>query len=110
MTWINYIFKYFGLKKSVLVADENSKTLKEAVNIVKSKYGNKCFVMGVTNFRDLFKEIQLAKANKCPYDFALIHPPEDMSVTLVLNKTSPELKTMKYSDTQKLNAFLPKKI
>lgn len=90
------------------VINEDEVALKKEVEIVKRKYGSWCKVKGFTHYKDLFLALRMAQAKKNPYTIAFIREEEKSALDLLLQRTDPNIKTYKYSDTQNLSLMLPK--
>lgn len=105
--WFDRILDIFGATRTVVV-DEDSAELQKALDVIRNKYGKwTIIVKGFSNYREFFQEIEVAKVKKHPYKYAFLHGPNEESAELILRKADPEVKAIRYSDTQNLGKYLP---
>lgn len=89
------------------VVNDDPDTLKQDVEVVQKKYGPWTRVKGFTDFNQLFLALRMANAKKNPYSVAFIKDNEPEAGSRILKKTTPNIKTVKYSDTQNLATMVP---
>ena len=88
------------------VVNEDKYALEKEVEIVKKKYGLWFRVRGFTEYKQLFYALHIAKAKRNPYSVAFLRENESVCERII-QKSDPEVKTYKYSDTQNLLKMLP---
>ena len=105
--WLDKIRDFFGATRTVVI-DEDKEELQKALEIIRATYGRWGIVVkGFSSYRDFFEEIEVAKAKRRPYKYAFLHGKNDAPAALILNRADPEVKTIRYSDTQNLSKYLP---
>jgi hypothetical protein len=65
-------------------------------------------VKGFTNFEQFFYDLHLSKARKKPYQMAFLKQVDKCAGELVLKKSSPNVKTIKYGNVQDIANCLSK--
>lgn len=89
------------------VVNDDPAALEKEVEIVKREFGPWVRVKGFTSFRQFFLALHVASAKKCPFSIAFIQDEEEEAGELVLKKSDPTIKTIKYSDSRNLTMMLP---
>ena len=107
MDIIDKLFNWF--KHRAVVVNKNTIELVEEVSIVQKTFGVWWFVTGCSGYRDLFfsVEINKIKNNSCKIVF-INKTTEEEEGNRILEKIVPEVKMIKYSDTQNLTNCLPR--
>lgn len=93
--------------KHAAVVNSDPEALEKEVEIVKKEYGPWFRVKGFTDFKQLFIALHVAKAKKHPFSVAFVRSNVSFAGPLILNKSLPNIKMIKYSDTQNLATMLP---
>lgn len=89
------------------VVNEDPDSLQKEVEIVRKECGPWVRVRGFTDFKELFLALHVARVKKRPFSLAFIRETTEEAGSLVLKKTDPFLKTIKYSDSQILVTMIP---
>lgn len=105
MVLFSKIFERFCDHAAIL--NDDPSTLQREVELVQKKVGPWVRVRGFTDFQQLFLALRVAKAKKHPFSVAYIREDSTEAGELVLRKTDPSIKTVKYSDTQNLVTLMP---
>ncbi len=86
------------------VVNEDPEALKQDVEILQKKYGPWFKVRGFADFKQFFLALHLAK--KTPFSMAFIRDSDPSAGEAIIKKVNPDIKTLKYSDTQQLSMML----
>lgn len=106
-SWLDRIRDIFGATRTVVI-DEDKEELRKVLDIIRATYGSwSIIVKGFSDYRDFFEEIEVAKAKRRPYKYAFLRGKNDAPAVLILKRADPEVKTIRYSDTQNLSKYLP---
>ena len=85
------------------VVNDDPTSLQKDVEIVQKEVGPWVRVKGFTDFRQFFVALHVARAKKHPFSVAYIREDALEAGELVLKRTAPSIKTIKYTDTQTLS-------
>ena len=87
----------------------NTSELIQEVSIVKRSFGTWWDVIGCSGYRDLFFNIEINKTENNPCKIVFMNEATEVEEgNRILEKVVPQVKMIKYSDTQNLTKYLPR--
>ena len=88
------------------VVNDDTEALEKEVEIVGKRSGFWCRVMGFSDFKQLFLALHIAKAKNRKFQVAYVKENSPLEGQIILKRVAPDIKIVKYSDTQHLPLFL----
>ena len=88
------------------VINDDKLALEKEVELVGKQYGFWYRVKGFSDFKQLFLALHVAKAKNRPFQIAYVKSSFPSVGPIVLKKSDPDIKIVKYSDTQNLPSVL----
>jgi hypothetical protein len=88
-------------KYHVAVVDSDPSYVKKVLQALKDLYSNKVVVQTYTEHSKMFLDINLAAANRRPFDLAIMKS-EEKPTSMVLKRTNPSVKIVMCDNVQSL--------
>ena len=87
------------LKKKYYVAvlDKDEDFISKVMNTLKSWYNNRIIIKSYTDCHEMFAAVNLGKANKNPFDVAVLSP-DEVAEKMVLRHSNPDMKIIVCKD------------
>ena len=105
MVLVDRVLDFFCSHAAVVNDDQTA--LEKEVEIVERQYGFWCRVKGFSDFKQLFLALHMARAKNRPFQVAYIRSSSPVAGPFILKRADPNIKIIKYSDTQHLPLVLP---
>ena len=92
----------FHTKYRIAVYDENKDIIRRITQTLKSWFDDKIVVESYTDSREMFVDMNLAKAHNKPFDMTIVGPDQGPEAAMVLKQSDPSMGVIDLKDEKAL--------